>query len=172
MTSNKKKDRYSEAGVDIDAGNRFVDLIKPIVSKTYKSNVITDIGGFAGLFSLQSKNLNNPVLVSGTDGVGTKLKIAFERGDHSTVGIDLVAMCVNDIVVQGASPLFMLDYISMSRLDIEKSVQSLPKKITPIQAFSVITLFNKSLIVIGDDSHTLHLLDKNGAPIVNSQLER
>ena len=77
MTSNKKKDRYAEAGVDIDAGNRFIDLIKPIVSKTYKSNVITDIGGFAGLVSLQSKDLNNPVLVSSTDGVGTKLKIAF-----------------------------------------------------------------------------------------------
>lgn len=122
MTSHKKKDRYSEAGVDIDAGNRFVDLIKPIVSKTYKSNVITDIGGFAGLFSLQSKDLNNSVLVSSTDGVGTKLKIAFLMDKHDTVGIDLVAMCVNDIIVQGALPLFMLDYISMSRLDIKKSV--------------------------------------------------
>ncbi|MFC1838344.1 phosphoribosylformylglycinamidine cyclo-ligase [Thermodesulfobacteriota bacterium] len=122
MTSNKKKDRYSEAGVDIDAGNRFVELIKPIVSKTYKSNVITDIGGFAGLFSLQSKDLNNPVLVSSTDGVGTKLKIAFLMDKHDTIGIDLVAMCVNDIIVQGALPLFMLDYISMSPLDIEKAV--------------------------------------------------
>ena len=122
MTEKKKNDRYSEAGVDIDAGNRFVELIKPIVAKTFKSNVITDIGGFAGLFSLQSQDMKNPVLVSSTDGVGTKLKIAFLMDKHDTIGIDLVAMCVNDIVVQGASPLFMLDYISMSRLDINKCV--------------------------------------------------
>ena len=122
MTIKKKKDRYSEAGVDIDAGNRFVDLIKPIVGKTFKSNVITDIGGFAGLFSLQSQDMKNPVLVASTDGVGTKLKIAFLMDKHDTIGIDLVAMCVNDIVVQGASPLFMLDYISMSKLDVNKCV--------------------------------------------------
>lgn len=122
MTEKKKKDRYSEAGVDIDAGNRFVELIKPIVGKTYKSNVITDIGGFAGLFSLQSQDLKNAVLVSSTDGVGTKLKIAFLMDKHDTIGIDLVAMCVNDIVVQGATPLFMLDYISMSKLDVNKCV--------------------------------------------------
>ncbi len=122
MTVKKKKDRYSEAGVDIDAGNRFVELIKPVVAKTFKSNVITDIGGFAGLFSLQSQDMKNPVLVSSTDGVGTKLKIAFLMDKHDTIGIDLVAMCVNDIVVQGASPLYMLDYISMSRLEIDKCV--------------------------------------------------
>ena len=123
MTTKKKKDKYSEAGVDIEAGNRFVQLIKPIVGKTFKSNVITDIGGFAGLFSLQSQDLKNPVLVSSTDGVGTKLKIAFLLDKHDTIGIDLVAMCVNDIVVQGASPLFMLDYISMSKLDVNKCVE-------------------------------------------------
>ncbi|MBN2419887.1 MAG: phosphoribosylformylglycinamidine cyclo-ligase [Deltaproteobacteria bacterium] len=122
MTIKKKKDRYSEAGVDIDAGNRFVKLIKPIVSKTFKSNVITDIGGFAGLFSLPSQDMKNPILVASTDGVGTKLKIAFLMDKHDTIGIDLVAMCVNDIVVQGASPLFMLDYISMSKLDVDKCV--------------------------------------------------
>ena len=118
----EKNTRYSEAGVDIDAGNSFVDQIKPIVSKTFTSGVITDIGGFAGLFSLQTHNVNKPVLVSSTDGVGTKLKIAFMMDNHATIGIDLVAMCVNDIIVQGANPLFMLDYISMGKLDVEKAV--------------------------------------------------
>ncbi len=121
MGANQKKDQYAEAGVDIEAGNRFVDLIKPIVSRTHKSAVITDIGGFAGLFSLNVEHIKNPVLVSSTDGVGTKLKIAFMLDKHDTVGIDLVAMCVNDIVVQGAAPLFFLDYISMGRLDAEKA---------------------------------------------------
>jgi phosphoribosylformylglycinamidine cyclo-ligase len=115
------KDQYVEAGVDIDAGNRFVELIKPIVSKTFRSGVITDIGGFAGLFSLKVQDIKNPVLVSSTDGVGTKLKIAFMLDKHDTVGIDLVAMCVNDIMVQGANPLFFLDYISMGRLEVEKA---------------------------------------------------
>ena len=122
MGEKEKKDRYAQAGVDIDAGNRFITLIKPIVSKTYKPGVITDIGGFAGLFSLHTGEVKNPVLVSSTDGVGTKLKIAFMMDKHDTVGIDLVAMCVNDIMVQGALPLFMLDYISMGRLDVEKAV--------------------------------------------------
>ena len=123
MTDKKKRSRYSEAGVDIDAGNRLVELIRPLVNKTYKSGVITDIGGFSGLFSLNVQNINNPVLVTSTDGVGTKLKIAFMLNKHDTVGIDLVAMCVNDIMVQGATPLFMLDYISMGRLDAEKAVE-------------------------------------------------
>jgi len=121
MEADQKKDQYAEAGVDIEAGNRFVDLIKPIVSRTHKSGVITDIGGFAGLFSLNVEHIKNPVLVSSTDGVGTKLKIAFMLDKHDTVGIDLVAMCVNDIVVQGAAPLFFLDYISMGQLDAEKA---------------------------------------------------
>lgn len=123
MTVKKKRSRYSDAGVDIDAGNRLIDLIKPIVSKTFKSGVITDIGGFAGLYSLHAQDLKNPVLVTSTDGVGTKLKIAFMLDKHDTVGIDLVAMCVNDIMVQGATPLFMLDYISMGKLQVEKAVE-------------------------------------------------
>ncbi|MGD2124448.1 MAG: phosphoribosylformylglycinamidine cyclo-ligase [Desulfobacteraceae bacterium] len=123
MTKKKKKDRYAEAGVDIDAGNRFVKQIAPLVTKTFKSGVITDIGAFAGLFSLNIEHVKNPVLVASTDGVGTKLKIAFMLDKHDTVGIDLVAMCVNDIMVQGAIPLFMLDYIAMGKLDVEKAVQ-------------------------------------------------
>ena len=123
MTKKGKKDRYAEAGVDIDAGNRFVQQIKPLVSRTFKSGVITDIGSFAGLFSLNVQDIRNPVLVASTDGVGTKLKIAFMLDKHDTVGIDLVAMCVNDIMVQGAAPLFMLDYIAMGKLDADKAVQ-------------------------------------------------
>ena len=122
MVHKKKKNSYAEAGVDIEAGNRLVELIKPIVAKTYKSGVITDIGGFAGVFSLHIQDIKNPVLVASTDGVGTKLKIAFMLDKHDTIGIDLVAMCVNDIMVQGATPLFMLDYISMGKLDMEKAV--------------------------------------------------
>lgn len=123
MTDKKKRSRYSKAGVDIDGGNRLVELLRPIVGKTFKSGVITDIGGFSGLFSLNVQNIKNPVLVTSTDGVGTKLKIAFMLDKHDTVGIDLVAMCVNDIMVQGATPLLMLDYISMGKLDIEKAVE-------------------------------------------------
>jgi len=101
-----QKDSYAQAGVDIEAGNRFVELIKPIVRRTQTPGVITNIGGFAGLFSLHVQHVKKPVLVSSTDGVGTKLKIAFMLDKHDTIGLDLVAMCVNDIVVQGASPLF------------------------------------------------------------------
>jgi len=119
MEKKSGRDQYAEAGVDIDAGNRFVELIKPIVSKTFKSGVITDIGGFAGIHSLNIQNSRNPVLVASTDGVGTKLKIAFLMDKHDTIGIDLVAMCVNDIMVQGATPLFFLDYISMGKLDMQ-----------------------------------------------------
>jgi phosphoribosylformylglycinamidine cyclo-ligase len=118
----KQKDPYAKAGVDIAAGNRFVELIKPIVARTQTPGVITNIGGFAGLFSLHVQHVKNPVLVSSTDGVGTKLKIAFMLDKHDTIGLDLVAMCVNDIVVQGASPLFFLDYISMGSLDEKKAV--------------------------------------------------
>ncbi|MGD8386524.1 MAG: phosphoribosylformylglycinamidine cyclo-ligase [Desulfobacteraceae bacterium] len=116
------RDRYAEAGVDIDAGNRLIDLIRPVVNRTFRSGVITDIGGFAGIFSLQAQDYKNPVLVASTDGVGTKLKIAFMMDKHDTVGIDLVAMCVNDIMVQGTNPLFMLDYLSMGKLDTSKAV--------------------------------------------------
>ncbi len=122
MKKDKEISSYTKAGVDIDSGNRFVDLIKPIVSKSFKPGVITDIGGFAGLFSLKSQDVKNPVLVASTDGVGTKLKIAFMMDKHDTIGIDLVAMCVNDIIVQGANPLFMLDYIATGKLEVEKAV--------------------------------------------------
>lgn len=111
---------YKDAGVDIDAGNTFVKMIKPLVKATSRPEVIADIGGFGGLFSLNSSKYKNPVLVSGTDGVGTKLKIAFLADRHDTIGIDLVAMCVNDIIVQGAEPLFFLDYLATAKLDPEK----------------------------------------------------
>jgi phosphoribosylformylglycinamidine cyclo-ligase len=122
MAKGKRKDKYAEAGVDIDAGKHFVEAIKPIVSKTFKSNVLSDIGGFAGLFSLHLRNIEHPILVSSTDGVGTKLKVAFMLDKHDTIGIDLVAMVVNDILVQGATPLFFLDYLSMGKLNHDTAV--------------------------------------------------
>ena len=106
-----------DAGVDIDKADAFVGNIKEIAKQTFRSGVISEIGGFGGLFSLNIANMESPVLVSSTDGVGTKLKIAFMLEKHDTVGIDLVAMCVNDIVVQGAKPLFFLDYLSMGKLE-------------------------------------------------------
>ena len=113
------QDRYREAGVDIEAGNRFVEMIAPVVEATHNSSVLTGIGGFSGLFALNLEHLEEPVLVSSSDGVGTKLKIAFMMDKHDTVGIDLVAMCVNDIVVTGAKPLFMLDYLATGVLRLE-----------------------------------------------------
>jgi phosphoribosylformylglycinamidine cyclo-ligase len=114
---------YRGAGVDIDAGNKFVDLIRPLVRKTFRPEVVTDIGGFGGLFALKGRKYKNPILVASTDGVGTKLKVAFMTGRHDTVGIDLVAMCVNDVVVQGAEPLFLLDYLATGRISLAVSTQ-------------------------------------------------
>ncbi len=109
---------YRESGVDIDAGDEFVERIKPLVRSTFRPEVLTDLGGFGGLFGFQAKKYQDPVLVSGTDGVGTKLKIAFLMDKHDTVGIDLVAMCVNDIAVSGAEPLFFLDYFATGKLSV------------------------------------------------------
>lgn len=111
---------YKEAGVDIDAGNRAVELIKEKVRKTMRPEVLTDIGGFGGLFALDISKYRQPVLVSGTDGVGTKLRVAMLMDKHDTIGIDCVAMCVNDILVQGAEPLFFLDYLAVGKLEPEQ----------------------------------------------------
>jgi phosphoribosylformylglycinamidine cyclo-ligase len=109
--------RYAAAGVDIDAGNRMVELIKPLVRATARAGAGAEIGGFGGLFDLKAAGFTDPILVAATDGVGTKVKIAIETGRHDTIGIDLVAMSVNDLVVQGAEPLFFLDYFACGKLD-------------------------------------------------------
>ena len=111
-----EKMTYRDAGVDIDAGNASVSLIKESVRATYRPEVLGDLGGFGGLFALNTKNYREPVLVSGTDGVGTKLRLAFMLDRHDTIGQDAVAMCVNDILVQGAEPLFFLDYLAVGKL--------------------------------------------------------
>lgn len=121
MTQTKEKLSYRDAGVDIDAGNALIDRIKPLTRATMRPGVLTDVGGFGGLFGIDTKQFPDPVLVSGTDGVGTKLKLAFEMDQHSTIGIDLVAMCVNDIIVQGAEPLFFLDYFATGKLSLQQA---------------------------------------------------
>ena len=109
---------YRDAGVDIDAGNRLVEAIKPLAKATRRAGADADLGGFGALFDLKGAGYHDPILVAATDGVGTKLKIAIETGRHATIGIDLVAMCVNDLVVQGAEPLFFLDYFACGKLDV------------------------------------------------------
>ncbi len=119
MSEKKKGLTYAEAGVDIDAGEREVELIKKSVQSTYTRGVMGDIGGFGGLFRLKDELTEDPVLVSGTDGVGTKLRLAIDMGIHDTIGQDCVAMSVNDVLVQGAKPLFFLDYIATGKLEPE-----------------------------------------------------
>jgi phosphoribosylaminoimidazole synthetase len=109
---------YADAGVDIDAGNALVAAIKPLARATSRPGADVDLGGFGGLFDLKRTGFRDPILVAANDGVGTKLKIAIDTGRHATIGIDLVAMCVNDLVVQGAEPLFFLDYFAVGKLDV------------------------------------------------------
>ena len=114
---------YRDAGVDIDEGDRLVELIKPLARPTLRKEVLAGIGGFGGLFALDMARWKEPVLVSGTDGVGTKLKVAFAADRHATVGIDLVAMCVNDVAVVGAEPLFFLDYFATGKLSADQAAE-------------------------------------------------
>src|ERR1700761_943855 len=119
MTDRKTGLSYADSGVDIDAGNRLVDMIKPMARATARPGADAEIGGFGGLFDLKAAGFKDPILVAATDGVGTKLKIAIETGMHGGIGIDLVAMSVNDLVGQGAEPLFFLDYFACGKLDPE-----------------------------------------------------
>ena len=130
MTDRKNGLTYADSGVDIDAGNDFVDRIKPLIKSTQRNGVMGSIGGFGGLFDLQATGFKDPLLVAANDGVGTKVKLAFETAIHHTVGIDLVAMCVNDLVVQGAEPLFFLDYFATGKLETgvaEKVVEGIAR---------------------------------------------
>jgi len=115
----QKSITYADAGVDIDAGNALVAAIKPLAKATSRPGADVDLGGFGGLFDLKRTGFRDPILVAANDGVGTKLKIAIDTGRHTTIGIDLVAMCVNDLVVQGAEPLFFLDYFAVGKLDVQ-----------------------------------------------------
>ena len=112
---------YKDSGVDITKGNQLIDKIKPIAKSTLRPGVLAGLGGFGAMFEIPLDRYKNPVLISGTDGVGTKLMVAEMLKKHDTIGIDLVAMCVNDLIVQGAEPLFFLDYIAVGKLDLRKT---------------------------------------------------
>ena len=123
MSKAAKEITYADAGVDIDAGNALVDKIKPLAKRTMRSGVMSGLGGFGGLFDLKAAGYKDPILVAATDGVGTKLRIAIETGQLETIGVDLVAMCVNDLVCQGAEPLFFLDYFATGKLDVTEAAR-------------------------------------------------
>ena len=119
MPDSRKQLTYADTGVDIDVGNRLVDRIRPLVRTTRRPGANAELGGFGGLFDLKAAGFIDPILVAANDGVGTKVKIAVESGDYETIGIDLVAMCVNDVIVHGAEPLFFLDYFASGKLNVE-----------------------------------------------------
>jgi phosphoribosylformylglycinamidine cyclo-ligase len=123
MSKAAKEITYADAGVDIDAGNALVDKIKPQAKRTMRPGVMSGLGGFGGLFDLKAAGYKDPILVAATDGVGTKLRIAIETGQLETIGVDLVAMCVNDLVCQGAEPLFFLDYFATGKLDVTEATR-------------------------------------------------
>jgi phosphoribosylformylglycinamidine cyclo-ligase len=123
MTQKRNGITYAEAGVDIDAGNALVERIKPAAKRTQRAGVMAGLGGFGGLFDLKAAGYRDPVLVAATDGVGTKLRIAIDTGHVDGVGVDLVAMCVNDLVCQGAEPLFFLDYFATGKLDLDQATR-------------------------------------------------
>src|SRR5271154_6657428 len=123
MTDRRNGLTYAEAGVDIDAGAALVEAIKPLARSTRRPGAEASLGGFGALFDLKAAGFSDPLIVTTTDGVGTKLKIAIEAGHHDTVGVDLVAMCVNDLLAQGAEPLVFLDYFATGKLDVEAATR-------------------------------------------------